>query len=66
MRVQCIQSRRVADDVYEAGVEYEMDEARAVKYHDYFRPVATPPAPPEPDVTPPAEPVKRFGRKPRK
>ena len=43
MRVLCIQSRQVANDIYVEGEEYEVEEARARKYHQYFRPAASVP-----------------------
>lgn len=39
MRVFCKVSRRVADDEYVAGQDYEMEDSRAARYADYFDPL---------------------------
>ena len=36
VKVRCIESRQVGDDIYNASGEYTMDEARAEKYSEHF------------------------------
>ncbi len=49
MRVLCTQSRRVGDDSYEAGGEYEVSPGRAASYPAYFRALGEPEPAPKPD-----------------
>jgi hypothetical protein len=36
VKVRCIESRQIGDDIYNVTGEYTMDEERAKRYSDWF------------------------------